>query len=185
MTPAALLEVLLFYLILPVWLLAGFADASCHRVLRIEATSGWRESALHWLMMAELGMGVLAILLLEINALVIALFAIACLAHEVTMVADLGYAHTRRDIPPVEQWVHGIQQAIPWIVLLAIAVLHPGQALALLGLGSEPARWSPALREPALPSGYLASIAVLALLLVGLPFAREMWRAVHARRRAP
>jgi len=184
MTPAAFLEILLFYLILPVWLLAGFADASCHRWLRIEATSGWRESALHWLMVAELGLGVLAILLLEINALVIALFAMACLAHEVTMVADLGYAYTRRDIPPVEQWVHGIQQAVPWIVLLAIAVLHPGQALALLGLGSEPARWWLALREPPLPFGYLTSVAVLAFLFVGLPFAREMWRAIRLSRRA-
>jgi hypothetical protein len=185
MAPAALLEVVLFYLILPVWLLAGFADALCHRALRIEATSGWRESALHWLMLGELGMGVIAILLLDINALVIALFAVACLAHEVTMVADLGYAHARRDIPPVEQWVHGIQQAIPWIVLLAIVILHPGQALALLGLGNEPARWSLELRQPPLPFGYLTSLAVLALLLVGMPFAREMWRAVQAPRRAP
>jgi len=185
MAPAALLEVVLFYLILPVWLLAGFADALCHRALRIEATSGWRESALHWLMLAELGMSVLAILLLDINALVIALFAIACLAHEVTMVADLSYAHARRNIPPVEQWVHGIQQGIPWIVLLAIVILHPGQALALLGLNGEPARWALELREPPMPLGYLASFGVMALLLVGLPFARELSRAVHPSRRLP
>ncbi len=182
MSSAALLELLLFYLILPVWLLAGLGDALCHRALGIHRTSGWRESAVHWLMLAELGLGMLAILLLEVNALVIALFAIACLAHEVTMAVDLAYAHAHRDIPPVEQWVHGIQQAIPWIVLLCIAVLHPGQAMALLGLGGESARWTLEWREPGLPPGYLLAFAGAALLLVGLPFAREAWRAAHAVR---
>ena len=182
MASAALLEALLLYLILPAWLFAGFGDALCHRALRIEKTSGWRESALHWVMLAELGVGVAAILLLEINASVIALFAIACLAHEVTMVADLGYAHAHRDIPPVEQWVHGIQQAMPWIVLLCIVLLHPAQALALLGLGDEPARWALERRQPGLPRGYLLAFAGGALLLVGLPFGREAWRAARAAR---
>jgi len=181
MASAPFLEAILLYLILPAWLLAGFADAMCHRALRIERTSGWRESALHWLMLAELGGGVLAILLLEMNALVIALFALVCLAHEVTMVADLGYAHAHRDIPPVEQWVHGIQQAIPWIVLLAICVLHPGQALALVGLGAEMPRWTLELRDPPLPPRYLFSLAAGAVLIVGLPFALEAWRAAKAR----
>ncbi|MCC7546415.1 MAG: diguanylate cyclase [Burkholderiales bacterium] len=177
-----MLEHLLLYGILPVWLLAGFADARCRRALHIETPSGWRESAPHWLMLVELGVGVLAILLLEIDALVLMLFAIACLAYELTMMADLRYAHAHRDIPSVEQWVHGIQQAIPWMVLLALAVLHPGQALALFGLGGEPPRWTFRLRDPALPPVYLISFVSLAVLLVGLPFAREMGRAARASR---
>jgi len=182
MAPDALLELVLLYLILPMWLLAGFADALCHRVLHIERSAGWRESALHWLMLSELGAGVVALLLLENNALVIALFASMCLAHEVTMLADLRYAHAHRDIPPAEQWVHGILQATPWSVLLVICVLHPWQALALLGLGEEAARWTLERRDTMLPRAYLPVFFTAACLLVIAPFLAEAWRTVRVAR---
>ena len=101
----AFLQALLLYVVLPVWVLAGCADYLCHRAMRIEVTAGWRESALHWLMLVELGIGVGAVLLLQLNAAVIALFAAACVLHEITLWSDLAYANAHRQIPAIEQWV--------------------------------------------------------------------------------
>lgn len=180
MNSASFLEAVLFAVLLPVWLLAGFADALCHRVLRIETSAGWRESALHWLMLAELGVGLAAVLLLEVNALAIAIFAIACVLHEITMVVDLRYASARRVIPPVEQWVHGVQQAIPWMVLLVLCALQPGQALALIGVGGAAPDFS--LRLAPVPAAYLASFIAAGVLVVALPFALELLRGLRAVR---
>ncbi len=180
MHPQSFLEMVLLYAILPVWLLAGFGDATCHRILRIETTSGWRESALHWLMLAQLGIGLMAILLLDIDAAVIALFAAVCVVHEITLVADLRFAHAHRIIPPLEQWVHGVQQSLPWIVLLTLCAMHPQQALALLGLGSDTPRWTLQPRAAPLPPGYLPAFIAAAFLLVALPFATELARALRA-----
>jgi hypothetical protein len=182
MDAASFLEPALLYVVLPLWLLSGLADALCHRALRIESTSGWRESALHWLMLAELAFGLGAVLLLELNAFVIALFLAACLLHEVTMAADLAYAGSRRTVPPVEQWVHGVQHALPWIVLVMIAAIEPALTLAILrGEATSAAVWQPRF-APRAP-GYLVPFAAAAALLVILPFASEAWRTITRSRR--
>lgn len=68
MQTADTLRLLLMYVVLPLWLAAGFADYLCHRASRIAETSGWKESLLHLLQFAELAVPVLAALFLEINA---------------------------------------------------------------------------------------------------------------------
>ena len=67
--PAVLI---LMYFILPIWLLAGFADWLCHRAAHIETTTGAKESMLHLLMFAELGLPLLAAIFLQVNAGIIA-----------------------------------------------------------------------------------------------------------------
>lgn len=62
------LVLILMYFIVPLWLIAGFADWLCHRASHIEKTAGVKESALHLLQFAEIGLGLLAALFLEINA---------------------------------------------------------------------------------------------------------------------
>src|SRR5947209_6728647 len=58
----------LMYVVLPMWLAAGFADYLCHRAAHIETTSGWKESLLHLLQFAEMAVPTLAAIFLEINA---------------------------------------------------------------------------------------------------------------------
>ena len=41
-------RILLLYVVLPAWVLAGFGDYLCHRALRIEHANGIRETVLHW-----------------------------------------------------------------------------------------------------------------------------------------
>jgi hypothetical protein len=171
----------LLYVILPVWMLAGLADFACHRVMRIEHSAGVRESLLHLLMLAELGMAILAPLLLEPTAAVLILMLLACLAHEVTMCVDLAYAQSRRVIPWIEQWVHGMQQALPWAWLTGWALLAAPQSMALAGLGEVPPDWRLAFKSPPLPVSYLLVVVAGSLLLVWAPFLQECWRCLRAR----
>jgi hypothetical protein len=170
------LEWALLGILMPVWLLAGFADWACHRALRIEHSAGLRESLLHLLMLAELGIGVLAGFFLQRNAASYAIVLAACLAHEATLWVDLSYAESKRGIPWYEQWVHGLQQALPWVALVGLMLLDWPQAMALFGLGDAPPDWRLRPTTEPLPRWYLGTFFSAALLLVVLPFAGELLR---------
>ena len=62
--PPELIPLVLMAGLAPVWLLAGLADYTCHRLQHIERNAGVRESALHVLMLAELGVGIFVALFL-------------------------------------------------------------------------------------------------------------------------
>ena len=182
MDPAEVTRSILMYFILPLWLAAGFADYLCHRAAHIERTSGVKESALHLLQFAEMGVAILAAMFLEINALVI-LIMIACfLLHEATALWDLSYASATREVGPIEQHVHSFLEMLPLMGLLMIIVLHWPQFLSLLGL--EPASFDIRLKEPPLPVTYLATVLALVLLFEVLPYLEELWRTARARRQA-
>jgi hypothetical protein len=55
MDTALITQNVLLYFILPLWLAAGFADYLCHRAAHIETTSGAKESLLHLVQLAEMG----------------------------------------------------------------------------------------------------------------------------------
>lgn len=177
---AHFLEQALLRAALPLWMLAGLADWACHRVRRMERSAGLKESWLHLAMLAELGAGIVAALAFQPTALLLALLALACLAHELTVWWDLAYASERRVIPPYEQWVHGVQVALPWMCLAGLAIAHRDQALALVGWGSSPPDWRLRWREAPLPGWAWAAIAAGAALFVVLPFAEEHVRCRKA-----
>jgi hypothetical protein len=181
---AAVLQATMMYLLMPLWLLAGFGDWCCHRAQRIEHSAGLKEALLHLLMLAEIGIGLLAALLLEVNAAVLALLLASCISHEITTWWDLHYASTRREIPVPEQWVHSLQLVLPWVGLVGIGLLHWPQALAAIGMGETRAEWQLTWKREPLPATYLMFISAAALLLVALPFGEEAWRCWRARRNA-
>lgn len=183
-SPSAI-EQLLFAGLLPLWLLAGWGDWLCHRVQRIEESSGLPETLMHGAMLLSMAVAVSAALLLEVDAAVLVLVAGCCVVHELVVWCDLGYADRWRRIPPVEQWVHAIQIAAPWVGLAGLAMAHADQALALAGRGA--ADWAWRARAQPVPPQWLAAAVLAALLLVVLPFAdecRRSWRAAAQRRRA-
>jgi hypothetical protein len=180
---AIALEWAVMALVVPVWLCAGWADSACHRRLRIEESTGLPESLLHAVMLAELSVGALGALFLEINATGILILVVSCVSHEVTVWLDLAYATSRRKVPWFEQWVHGLQQALPWAVLTALAVLHRDQALAIFGEGPGVPEWQLRWKDVPLPSWYIGAFLVAALLLVVLPFAAELRRCWLTARR--
>lgn len=178
---AAAASWVLAWLVVPLWIAAGFADWLCHRRADIEHTAGAPESLLHLLMFAELGVPLLAVLLLEVNALVFALMAVAFVMHEFTAMWDVRYAQARREVSPLEQHLHSYLELLPLMGILLLAVLHPGQALALLGLGSEAPRFELTWKDPPLRPGYIAGVLIAAVLFSALPYLEELVRGIRAR----
>lgn len=170
-------ELVLMAGIIPLWILAGLADWWCHRRTAIERTSGWRENAFHWLLLAEGGVALLATALLEIDAAVLLLVLAAFLAHEVTTYIELRYTVPRREVRPIEQMVHSFMEILPLAVLGLLAVIAWEQVPALFGAGIPDFVLRPK-KEP-WPAGYLLGAGAAVLLLNVLPMAEEgvrCWR---------
>lgn len=174
-----LLGAAITWVVFPAWMAAGFADWLCHRHAGIAVTSGLRESLLHWLMLAEMGLPTLVALLCEINALVLLLLAGGFALHQLTVYVDLRYSSARRDIPPVEQMVHSGLELIPVIGGVLLALLHWPAVLSLLPGGAAPDFALRPKQEPLPLETWLFGGGALALLVL-LPMAaelRECWRA--------
>jgi hypothetical protein len=148
--------VLLIFIVLPVWMLSGFADWACHRATRIESTSGLAESLIHVAMLGQIGLGVLAAIFLEINAFTLVLLLVMFLLHEVTRALDLMWANGRRHISVLEQWVHDYLGVLPLLALLLIAALHWDKVLMLVQGGASD--WGVRLKDPPLPAVLTVSI---------------------------
>jgi hypothetical protein len=176
------LVLILMYFIVPLWLLAGFADWLCHRASHIEKTAGVKESALHLLQFAEIGLGLLAALLLEINAGIIAFMIIVFFVHEATAFWDVSYAVSERQVTPVEQLIHSFLEIIPLIAIVCLSALHWSQFQALFGFGSENARFTLNWKAQPIPLPYVVALMISVLLLAVIPYAEELYRGVRARR---
>jgi hypothetical protein len=173
--------VLLMFAVLPIWIAAGLADYVCHRATNIEATSGTKESVLHALQFALVGLPVTLALFLNANAGFFLLAAICILLHHAVAAVDLVYANPKRRIAPREQMIHSFLEVVPITAFLLLAVLYWPQFLALFGAGPEEARFAPQIRI--LPWRYTAAALGGALLFNAVPYAEELLRCIRAARK--
>ncbi|CCV05678.1 conserved membrane hypothetical protein [Mesorhizobium metallidurans STM 2683] len=171
---------ILMYFVLPVWLIAGFADWLCHRASHIESTTGAKESLIHLLMFVEVGIPLLAAMFLEINALIIATMIVAFLVHEATAMWDVRYATTARTVSPIEQHIHSFLEMIPLLGLVSVISLHWPQFLALVGIGPEEARFDLVWKPQQLPTMYIVTVMTVILLFELLPYVEELVRGLRA-----
>jgi len=171
---------IVLYVMVPLWLLAGLADWACHARSDIEHTSGTRESALHLVMLFEVGLPLLAAIYLEVNALVLGLLCAGFLLHEATAYVDVRYTAPRRRISVFEQFVHSVLEMSPLMILLLLASAHWEQWLALWGLAA-PAEFVvlKSTQAPSPPYTFMLCIAIALLAL--LPYVEEYVRARRAR----
>ena len=169
----------LLYFILPLWLAAGFGDYLCHRASAIERTSGYRESLIHLLMLAEIGVPLLAALFLEINALIILLMICGFVVHQATSLWDVTFTIAKREVTPIEQHVHSFLEMLPLMAIVIVAILHWPQFLALFGAGPEAARFSLAWKSDPLPWSYVSGLLIAVILFEVLPFAEELVRGLR------
>jgi hypothetical protein len=174
-------RLILMYLVFPLWVMAGLADWDCHRRTGIERTSGFKENALHLLMFAEIGAGMLAVALLEINAGVLLWVALVFAVHELTVYWDLHYTTPLRDVRPFEQMVHSFLEILPLLSLALLAVMHWDQARALVALGAAAPDFSLRPKSEPLAPTYLAGALAAAVLLNALPLLEETRRCLRAR----
>ena len=164
---------LLMYVVYPLWVLAGLADWACHRATGIATTSGIKENLLHWLMYAEIGVGMLAVAYFEINAAVLLVVLGVFLVHELTVYMDLEYSSLLRDVGPFEQMVHSFLELLP----LA--------SLGLLAVIAWPHGWDLALRpkDEALPLSFLLAAGGASVLFNAVPLAQETVSCLVSRPR--
>jgi TRAP-type mannitol/chloroaromatic compound transport system permease small subunit len=180
---ARLLWQLLGGVILPLWLLSGLADYIVHARTRIALTSGVKESAMHLLQTAEIGVPMLAVLFLQANAAVLALAAAGVLAHSATSWCDVRYAIVRRHVPVFEQFVHGLLFVLPFVALALLVVLHWPAARALASpLHAADGSWSLHWRDPPFAPGMVVAVLGASVLLGVLPGLVEFARTFAARR---
>jgi hypothetical protein len=173
-------QFVLMYLLIPLWITAGFVDWIFHRKTDIEHTSGPKESLIHLLMFAEVGFPLLAALLLDINALVIGLMIAAFFVHEATALWDVRYAVSKRWVGPLEQHAHSFLEMLPLMAIGLISLVHEPQFLALLGMGSEAPRFTLELKPDPLPPSYIAGFLIAATAFTVLPYLNELWRGLRA-----
>lgn len=179
MTPGtadALLWTLLGAIVLPAWLLAGLLDYLAHSRTGIERTSGVHESGLHLLQTAQIGVPMLAVLFLEVNATVLLLCALGVLGHSVTAWRDLSYTQPLREVGVFEQFIHGFLIVLPLMALALLVLLHwPGER----GLD-----WALRRKHEPFPPLVLVSILLACAVFGVLPGAWEYLRCRRHDRRA-
>lgn len=175
----------LLYGLLPGWFVPGLADWVMHRRTRIEDTAGTKESLIHALMMAEVGLPIALTLRYEVNPLLLSVQLGGAAVHEATALWDVRTAvKSDREVKPLEQHIHSFLESLPFGALAALMCLHADQVKALLRGGRghrDPWRLVP--RRRPLSPGYLAGIAVAIGACVALPYGEELLRCVRAGRR--
>jgi hypothetical protein len=175
-------QILLGFVVIPVWLAAGLCDYFCHRVSRIELTSGTRESVLHLIQFGLVGLPIVAALFLDVNAGLLLAFIVFIFLHHAVAFVDVRYANQTRAVTPVEQMVHSFLELLPITAFLLIGALHFGQLAALFGGGD--AQWMPHLKLHPLPLWYSASVLAGAAVLNFLPYVEELVRCLRSSRLA-
>jgi hypothetical protein len=175
--------VILGFVVVPVWLAAGLADYVCHRAARIERSSGVRESLMHLVQFALVGVPLAAALFLRIDAGMLLVFAAFVLLHHAVAYVDVRYANATRPVHPVEQMIHSFLELLPIAAVLLAVALDFAQFEALFGRGVEAADFSLRWRTPALPAWYTGTVLAAAAVFGFIPYVEELLRCVRMQRR--
>lgn len=174
----------LLYGLLPGWFVPGLADWVMHRRTRIEDTAGTKESLIHSLMMAEVGLPIALTLRYRVNPLLLAVQLGGAAVHEATALWDVRTAvDSDREVKPVEQHIHSFLESLPFAALASLMCLHSDQVKSLLRGGrGDPDAWRLVPRGRPLSAGYLAGIAAAIGTCVLLPYGEELLRCRRAAR---
>ena len=172
--------VLLIYVVLPLWVFAGFLDYLCHRISdRYGKGVLPQESLIHWAMLAEAAVPLRLAVFFSINALVIAAMLISLVAHEITGYLDLRLAMATRKVTIFEHQVHSALEILPFTAILLVMALHWPQTKALFGAGAESAdfalRWTGAHWHELLPPAFLFLVGII------FPYAEELYREIRRK----
>jgi hypothetical protein len=169
---------LLAYGVFPLWLAAGFADYCCHRVTRIEQTTGRAESLLHAVQYLQIVAGIALALFLDVSSLVLVLVIALALLHLATGYVDIAYTSGRRYISPPEQHIHSYMEMLPLAATALFVILYWIPFAAIFN--DDAASWSVTRRQHGLPAGAVAAIAV-GIASAGLAIAEEYFRCARRR----
>ncbi len=173
------LRAYMLYVMLPLWFVPGVLDWNFHRRTKIERTAGTHESVTHLLMMSIVGAPILAALLFEINALLLAGMIGAYFAHEGVAFWDVKYAKGRRHVGTLEQQTHSFLEVLPFMGASLSSVLKWKQFLAIFGIGPERARWKLEWKRRPQSPAYTATILGAVALFIVAPYTEEFIRCLR------
>ncbi|ABD79889.1 hypothetical protein [Saccharophagus degradans] len=114
----------LLYIMLPLWVIAGFVDWCCHRATKIETTTGLTESLMHSVMGIQIAIPMYLCLLFEVNVLILLICIVAWALHEIVAHLDIKYAEHRRRIGLWEMQAHSYLATLPTYMILMIGIIN-------------------------------------------------------------
>ncbi len=121
-TEVLILNFILF-VILPLWGLSGLFDWWCHKKSDIEKTSGLKESLIHALMGAQIGIAFILGIFFELTVLTYLIMFVCLVMHEVVAHWDVRYSQPKRNITIWEMHAHNYLGTIPLYLFALISVL--------------------------------------------------------------
>lgn len=172
-------------IVMALWIAAGTLDWWCHRRTRIEATpKGLAESAFHWALFLQMGAAVLAALLFEPTAGLVAFLLAMWLLHEAATWLELRMVAPVRTITPLEQMVHSFMEILPLagVLLLCQPALEAWLAVPEEGSRGTALDWRWRMRSQLPPWPVLGGFAVAIAVCNGLLLAEESWRCWRVAR---
>ena len=160
-----------YYAAYMAWLLAGYGDFICHRRTGLAHTSGMEETRMHLVQILLIGISCVLWLALEPGALVSLILGLAVLAHAVTAYIDSRTAYRKRDVPPVEQHLHSVLDAAPWVAL-GLVVFHTDYSIDY---------WHLQWRHQPLPASIWIAVVLPAIICCMLPALMELRQVLRVR----
>jgi hypothetical protein len=181
------IDTLLLYFImygcLPAWLIFGLADYVCHRMAKIERTTGIRESILHIVMGGQIAIPVFLGLYFEINVLLLLIAFGVLIFHECVAHIDVKYALHNRPISIWETHVHSFLEVLPFVVVGLIVCRKWSAFVDLVTLN-----WAGhmALVPKTLPldAHYIGGYFALMMVADVAPYMEELWRCWRFKQNA-
>ncbi len=165
-------------LALVAWMLAGVLDWWCHRRTHIETTSGLRECAFHWLLIAQGSLGLVIAMLFQPSVLLVICLLLLWAVHQLTTWVELCYVVSRRPVLPIEQMVHSFLEVVPLVLVVVVAI--DAVLLASPQVGDD---WALRLRDwsSGFPLAQMLLYVCGGAVLVVAPFMEEAWRCYRHR----
>ncbi|MDR7094311.1 hypothetical protein [Hydrogenophaga laconesensis] len=167
---------LLMYGVLPLWVLGGLVEGWCHRRTHINAPASRRETAYHLTLLAQMGLGGLAALWLEINLAMLVLLLALFLLHEATHWLEIGRPRGTRELQAAERMAYSFLELLPLFTVLCLIALHGSQAGGWL----DPREWQLRWKDEPLPPGYVLTLCTVIALFHIVPRLEDTvrhWRA--------
>ncbi|MFN8015421.1 MAG: diguanylate cyclase [Acidimicrobiia bacterium] len=121
-TEILILNMILF-VILPLWGFSGLGDWICHKRTHIESTSGLKESLIHALMGAQIGIPIILGIFFELSVLTYLIMFLFLVLHEFVAHWDVRYSSPKRKITIWEMHAHNYLATIPLYLFLLVSVL--------------------------------------------------------------
>lgn len=169
----------LLYIMLPLWVIAGFADWCCHRATNIENTSGIAESLMHSVMGIQIGIPIYLCLIFEVNILILLICFLAWVLHEIVAHWDIVYASPKRKIGVWEMQAHSYLATLPTYMILMIGIINWHVVIKLFNWETQ-GQWT--FTPISVPHGgesYLPSYALFMAIVGVLPYAEENIRCLY------